>query len=84
MYGEPNWLASYRAKKITRLAFSVYRSNICVSEPLIPAVPSRNLHCSELAGKNWSLAPCLTRILGRLPERELNSLLAALPYNALF
>src|SRR5437763_3426462 len=28
IYGEPNWLASYLAKKITRLAFSVYRSNI--------------------------------------------------------
>src|ERR1043166_7997586 len=27
MYGDPNWLASYRAKKITRLAFSVYLSN---------------------------------------------------------
>src|SRR6201987_1251092 len=28
IYGEPNWLASYRAKKMTRRAFSVYRSNI--------------------------------------------------------
>ena len=28
MYGLPNWLASYRAKKITLRAFSVYRSNI--------------------------------------------------------
>jgi hypothetical protein len=26
IYGVPNWLASYRAKKITRLAFSEYRS----------------------------------------------------------
>ena len=26
--GDPNWLASYRAKKITLRAFSVYRSNI--------------------------------------------------------
>ena len=26
--GLPYWLASYRAKKITRRAFSVYRSNI--------------------------------------------------------
>src|SRR5262249_39393695 len=39
MYGEPNWLASYLAKKITRLAFSVYRSNIfpsprCSQSPL--------------------------------------------------
>src|SRR6266481_5749500 len=39
IYGEPNWLASYRAKKITRLAFSVYRSNIfpsprCLQSPL--------------------------------------------------
>ena len=31
MTGEPNWLASYRAKKITRRAFSVYRSNIAYS-----------------------------------------------------
>jgi len=30
MYGLPNWLASYRAKKMTLRAFSVYRSNICV------------------------------------------------------
>jgi hypothetical protein len=28
MWGEPNWLASYLAKKITRRAFSVYLSNI--------------------------------------------------------
>src|ERR1700751_1372043 len=28
IYGEPNWLASYRAKKMTRRAFSVYRSNM--------------------------------------------------------
>jgi len=28
MEGLPNWLASYRAKKITRLAFSVYLSNM--------------------------------------------------------
>src|SRR5579859_391625 len=39
MYGEPNWLASYLAKKITRRAFSVYRSNIsphprCPQSPL--------------------------------------------------
>src|ERR1041385_6853455 len=39
MYGDPNWLASYLAKKITRLAFSVYRSNIfpsprCSQSPL--------------------------------------------------
>src|SRR5271154_4147820 len=27
MYGEPYWLASYLAKKMTRRAFSVYRSN---------------------------------------------------------
>lgn len=26
--GDPNWLASYRAKKITRRAFSLYGSNI--------------------------------------------------------
>src|SRR5262249_30540903 len=38
MYGEPNWLASYLAKKITRLAFSVYRSNICPS-PRCPQSP---------------------------------------------
>src|SRR3954463_3482168 len=31
MYGEPNWLASYRAKNMTRLAFSVYLSNIVPS-----------------------------------------------------
>src|SRR5579859_1992285 len=36
IYGEPNWLASYLAKKITRLAFSVYRSNIFPS----PDAPS--------------------------------------------
>jgi hypothetical protein len=28
MAGAPNWEASYRAKKITLRAFSVYRSNI--------------------------------------------------------
>ena len=31
MYGLPNWLASYRAKKMTRRAFSVYRSNISLT-----------------------------------------------------
>ena len=35
MYGLPNWLASYLAKKITRLAFSVYRSNIWSSCSLV-------------------------------------------------
>jgi hypothetical protein len=34
MYGEPNWLASYRAKKMTRRAFSVYRSNMFPLEKL--------------------------------------------------
>src|ERR1022692_4656908 len=34
MYGLPNWLASYRAKKITLRAFSVYRSNIDCKSPL--------------------------------------------------
>src|SRR5580765_8585637 len=48
MYGEPNWLASYLAKKITRLAFSVYRSNIfpsprCFQSPL----PETSLSLSE-------------------------------------
>jgi hypothetical protein len=35
MYGLPNWLASYRAKKITRRAFSVYRSNIWYAAPFL-------------------------------------------------
>src|SRR5882762_4225058 len=31
MHGEPNWEASYRAKKITQRAFSVYRSNLATA-----------------------------------------------------
>src|SRR5215471_1271219 len=49
MYGEPNWLASYRAKKITRLAFSVYRSNMLPS-------PQETLQLTS-TGKPLSLPP---------------------------
>src|SRR6202171_2780279 len=40
MYGLPYWLASYRAKKMTRRAFSVYRSNTISS--LLPEGPHRS------------------------------------------
>src|SRR5215467_4688253 len=49
MYGEPNWLASYLAKKITRLAFSVYRSNI---------FPSPRCSQSPLPETSLSLSGC--------------------------
>src|SRR5215813_13861090 len=58
MYGEPNWLASYLAKKMTRRAFSVYRSNICPH----PDVPS------HLCRKHLSHSPVTTRDLsGKKP-----------------
>src|SRR5690242_4237364 len=49
IYGEPNWLASYLAKKITRLAFSVYRSNI---------FPSPRCSQSPLPETSLSLSGC--------------------------
>ena len=39
--GEPKWLASYRAKKMTRLAFSVQRSNILQSVFWLPKTQIR-------------------------------------------
>src|SRR5215469_9332649 len=43
MYGLPYWLASYLAKKITRRAFSVYRSNTLARfSPRDPARASRS------------------------------------------
>jgi hypothetical protein len=35
IYGLPNWLASYLAKKITLRAFSLYSSNIKCQPPCI-------------------------------------------------
>src|ERR1041385_5354213 len=58
MYGEPNWLASYLAKKITRLAFSVYRSNI---------FPSPRCFQSPLPETSFSLFGCDLRTP---PERK--------------
>src|SRR6266481_1748102 len=65
IYGEPNWLASYRAKKITRLAFSVYRSNI---------FPSPRCLQSPLPETSFSLSGVRTRIS---PERSFPSSPAA-------
>src|SRR5689334_12292693 len=60
IYGEPNWLASYLAKKITRLAFSVYRSNI---------FPSPRCSQSPLPETSLSLSGCDPR---PSPERSLS------------
>jgi len=62
MYGEPNWLASYLAKKITRLAFSVYRSNI---------FPSPRCSQSPLPETSLYLSGCELRTP---PERSLSVL----------
>src|SRR5260221_11559820 len=52
MYGLPYWLASYLAKKMTRRAFSVYRSNtLNLLLPLgYPSQASQPRQDSELRG----------------------------------
>jgi hypothetical protein len=59
MYGEPNWLASYRAKKMTRRAFSVYRSNMFPLEKL-PLIHSL-IHSFDPCGSSehqWQFSSC--------------------------
>jgi hypothetical protein len=56
MYGEPNWLASYRAKKMTRRAFSVYRSNMFPLEKL-PLVHSFDPCGFQRANGNFRPVP---------------------------